>query len=92
MWKGIFERGITSTGSIIAPANWVPEMTQILKDIPPQDIGVHLTLTSEHKNLRWFPLSNQASIPSSTLVKSIPVPKIKDYDDQSLGQYFIFLP
>ncbi|MHA1674250.1 MAG: polysaccharide deacetylase family protein [Promethearchaeota archaeon] len=64
--KEIFEKRITSTGSIIAPANWVPEMIQMLKNLPPQDIGVHLTLTSEHKNLRWIPLSNPA--PASSLV------------------------
>ncbi len=62
--KAIFERGITSTGSIIAPANWVPDMAQILKNMQPQDIGVHLTLTSEHKNLRWIPLSNQSQVPN----------------------------
>ncbi|MHA1522725.1 MAG: ChbG/HpnK family deacetylase, partial [Promethearchaeota archaeon] len=76
--KEIFEHKITSTGSIIAPANWVPDLIHILKNISSQqnsiknlpllDIGVHLTLTSEHKNLRWTPMSDPT--PISTLVDS----------------------
>ena len=68
--KEIFEQQITSTGSIIAPANWVPNMIHILNEMPPQDIGVHLTLTSEHDGLRWIPMSG--SPPNTNPIENPP--------------------
>lgn len=54
----IFNSQITTTGSIIANSNWVPEICSWLRKYPKMDIGAHLTLTSEHCNYRWSPLSN----------------------------------
>jgi predicted glycoside hydrolase/deacetylase ChbG (UPF0249 family) len=51
--------GIVTSGSLMMPCPWVPEMAAWCRQHPQADVGVHITLTSEWKKqgYRWRPLS-----------------------------------
>jgi predicted glycoside hydrolase/deacetylase ChbG (UPF0249 family) len=49
--------GIASSGSVMVPCPWFPEIAAWSKEHPKVDLGLHLTLTSEWKYYRWRPLS-----------------------------------
>ncbi|MFE0757316.1 ChbG/HpnK family deacetylase, partial [Inquilinus sp. NPDC058860] len=48
---------ICTTGSVMVPCPWFPEMAAIARHRPDFDLGVHLTLTSEMPGYRWRPLT-----------------------------------
>jgi chitin disaccharide deacetylase len=50
--------GACSSGSVMVPCPWFPEVAEIATANPALDLGVHLTLTSEKKPYRWRPLTN----------------------------------
>jgi len=52
-----FKKGIVKSGSVMMPTPWVPEVVNWAKDNK-ADLGIHITLTSEWQNLKWFPLSS----------------------------------
>lgn len=47
--------GVVTSGSVIVPAPWFPEIARL--DHPSLDLGVHLALTSESAAFRWRPIS-----------------------------------
>ena len=49
--------GIVTSGAVMMPCPWVPEMAAWSVEHPHADVGVHLTLTSEWPGYRWRPLS-----------------------------------
>lgn len=49
--------GVVTSGSVMVPCPWFPEMVAICRDRPDLDVGVHLTLTSEFAPFRWRPLT-----------------------------------
>jgi predicted glycoside hydrolase/deacetylase ChbG (UPF0249 family) len=49
--------GVVTSGSVMVPCPWFPEMAAIARNRPDLDIGVHLTLTAEFPNFRWRPLT-----------------------------------
>lgn len=49
--------GIVTSGSVMMPCPWIPEMAAWCRDHPEADVGVHLTLTSEWEGYRWRPIS-----------------------------------
>lgn len=51
--------GIVTSGSVIVPAPWFPDVARMAS--PALDIGVHLALTSESKAFRWRPLSTTSA-------------------------------
>lgn len=54
--------GLVSSASIMAPCPWFPEMAVWAKENPQYDLGIHLTLTSEWKFLRWRPVAPAAQV------------------------------
>jgi chitin disaccharide deacetylase len=49
--------GLVSSASMMAPCPWFPEMAAWARENPAQDLGIHLTLTSEWKHFRWRPVA-----------------------------------
>lgn len=52
-----FKRGAISSGSIMVPCPWFPEIAAYVREHPEADLGLHLTLTSEWKYFRWRPVA-----------------------------------
>jgi predicted glycoside hydrolase/deacetylase ChbG (UPF0249 family) len=49
--------GVCTSGSVMVPCPWFPEVVAMAKADPSLDIGVHLTLTSEMTHYKWRPLT-----------------------------------
>ncbi|MET1028227.1 MAG: polysaccharide deacetylase family protein [Dongiaceae bacterium] len=50
-------RGICTSGSVMVPCPWFPEIAAAASENPSLDLGVHFTLTSEKRFYRWSPLT-----------------------------------
>lgn len=57
------EKGLVSSGSIMVPTPWFPEIAAYSQTHPEADLGLHLTLTSEWKYLKWSPVANKTEVP-----------------------------
>jgi predicted glycoside hydrolase/deacetylase ChbG (UPF0249 family) len=53
----LFRKGALTTGSVMVPCPWFPEIARIAAEDRTLDLGVHLTLTSEWAGYRWAPLT-----------------------------------
>ena len=53
------EAGLVLSGSVMVPCPWFPELAAWGRAHPEADIGVYLTLTSEHSCYRWGPVSTR---------------------------------
>jgi predicted glycoside hydrolase/deacetylase ChbG (UPF0249 family) len=49
--------GAVTCGSVMVPCPWSSEALELAASRPDIDVGVHLTLTSEHRHYRWAPMS-----------------------------------
>jgi predicted glycoside hydrolase/deacetylase ChbG (UPF0249 family) len=61
--KGL-ETGLVSSGSIMIPCSWLPEIAAYARTHPGADLGLHLTLTSEWSLYRWGPVLAKERVPS----------------------------
>lgn len=52
-------QGIATSASLMVPCPWAREAAHMSEGLP---LGIHLTLTSEHKGYRWRPLTGGASL------------------------------
>lgn len=57
-----YTKGIARSVEVLVPGPWFEEAAQILREHPGLDVGVHLTLTSEWRNLKWRPLTQASSL------------------------------
>lgn len=57
------EKGSVNSASIMVPCAWFPEIAQYASTHPSADLGLHITLTSEWKYLKWGPVSSDAQVP-----------------------------
>jgi predicted glycoside hydrolase/deacetylase ChbG (UPF0249 family) len=51
------DMGVVTSGSVMVPCPWFPEMAAICRERPDLDVGVHLTLNAEFAGFRWRPLT-----------------------------------
>ena len=58
------EHGLVTSGSMMAPCPWLPEVAEWARRHPDHDLGMHLTLTSEWGPLKWGPVAGAARVPS----------------------------
>lgn len=49
--------GFVTSGSLMAPCPWFPDVAALAARRPELDLGLHLTLTSESARMRWRPMS-----------------------------------
>ena len=65
------------SAAIMMPCQYAPEMIEWAKKNPKEDIGLHLTLTSEWKTYRWGPVSPKETVaglidPDQKLWRDVP--------------------
>jgi predicted glycoside hydrolase/deacetylase ChbG (UPF0249 family) len=51
--------GLVSSGAVMVPCPWFPQVAAYCRQHPLVDLGVHLTLTSEWDGYRWGPISTR---------------------------------
>src|SRR6266576_4411744 len=59
-----FETGLVSSGSIMVPCPWLPEIAAYARSHPQADLGLHLTLTSEWSLYLFGPVLAKERVPS----------------------------
>jgi predicted glycoside hydrolase/deacetylase ChbG (UPF0249 family) len=57
-----FKKGLVTSGSIMVPCPWFPEIAAYAREHPELDLGLHLTFTSEWKYLRWRPVASPEKV------------------------------
>jgi chitin disaccharide deacetylase len=50
--------GTITSGSVMVPCPWFPELAALARDNDLLDVGVHLTLNAEKSSYRWRPMSH----------------------------------
>ena len=60
----LIRTGLPVSVSVMFPTPWYQETVEILKRYPDVAVGVHLTLNSEWKGLRWGPVAGLVAVPS----------------------------
>jgi predicted glycoside hydrolase/deacetylase ChbG (UPF0249 family) len=56
--------GMVNSGSIMMPCPWVAEIADYAQMNPEADLGLHLTLTSEWKYMKWGPVAPMDQVKS----------------------------
>ena len=59
-----YEAGHITSGSVMIPCGWLPEVAAFARANPDFDLGVHLTLTSEWSSCRWGPVAPKHEVSS----------------------------
>lgn len=55
-WAALRAAGVVRSASVMVPCPWYPAAVDDWHQAPDQDLGVHLTLTSEWRRYRWRPI------------------------------------
>lgn len=56
--------GLPFSASVMVPCPWFPEAVEALNRHPHVSVGLHLTLNSEWKGMRWRPVLGASLVPS----------------------------
>jgi predicted glycoside hydrolase/deacetylase ChbG (UPF0249 family) len=80
-----FQKGGISSGSIMVPCPWFPEIAEFAKDNTRFDIGIHLTLTSEWDKYFFGGVSPAASIPNLLNSKGYFYPSVEEFAKHANG-------
>ena len=56
-FAAVANKDFITSGSVMVPCPWFPEIAEMAAANASFDLGVHLTLTSEWQNYRWRPLT-----------------------------------
>lgn len=82
--KAFDNKGITS-GSIMVPCPWAPEMVSYVKDHPGMDFGIHLTMTAEWDLYKWGGITSSDQIPSLLDKNSYFYPTVEELGKVAKG-------
>lgn len=74
-----FQKGGITSGSIMVPCPWFPEIAEFAKNNPKLDIGIHLTLTSEWDNYFFGGILSASSIPNLLNQRGFFYPSVEEF-------------
>ena len=57
------EKGVVTSGSIMMPCPWVPDIVAYCREHPEADLGLHLTLNAEWSGYRWSAMAPRDAVP-----------------------------
>jgi predicted glycoside hydrolase/deacetylase ChbG (UPF0249 family) len=60
----LIKTGMPVSVSVMFPTPWYQETVDLLKRHPDVAVGVHLTLNSEWRGLRWGPVAGRSAVPA----------------------------
>ena len=83
--KAFDYKGITS-GSIMVPCPWAPEIAAWAKDHPVADVGIHLTMTAEWDLYKWGGISPSDQISSLLDKNNYFYPSVQELGKTAKGQ------
>lgn len=55
-WQALRKAGVVRSASVMVPCPYYPFVVEDYRNDPGQDLGIHVTLTSEWNRYRWRPL------------------------------------
>lgn len=74
-----FQNGGITSGSIMVPCPWFPEIAEFARKNPNLDIGIHTTLTSEWDNYFFGGILPQSIIPDLLNSKGYFYPSVEEF-------------
>lgn len=60
----VLDKGVAGSVSAMMTGPWLPSLMKYVQNKTSTDVGVELTLNSEHESYRWGPLSGKPKVPS----------------------------
>ena len=82
-YSELIDFGLISSGAVMVPCPWFPQVALFCRQNPKVDMGVHLTLTSEWNTYRWSPISTSRL--DSGMINSEGYFHRRSEDTQALG-------
>jgi chitin disaccharide deacetylase len=80
-----FQKGGITSGSIMVPCPWFPEIAEFAKNNSQLDIGLHLTLSSEWDKYFFGGVSTSSAIPNLLNQKGYFYPSVEEFAKHANG-------
>jgi len=80
-----FQKGGITSGSIMVPCPWFPDIAEFAKNNSQFDIGIHLTLTSEWDNYFFGGVAPASAIPNLLNQKGYFYPSVEEFAKHANG-------